>query len=324
VAIPRRVASVSGVHRRLFAPIAVLATSLALLGCGNDTPDTDGGLSAKELAAKLPDGGTPQAAAVDVDAAREAARLPADADPTEISTSPRELRFGLSTFFALRDLAALTDNPVRAALDHGLISAYAAHPYVSDEAVTLLSTSQDFDELAQSLEDEGWERDGDTVSTSGDPEELTYTAVGAADGFVVLGYSTEAVEAVADGDSAPSETGELEALDGLDAPVVAAVIPEGERAACLESVTFEDFVDGTFALHVNVEGKADVKKVSPELRGEAASTGFKITSERAQGGTVTLDMEAPEEAELQQLVNSPAVLVAGALDENGPLLYDCG
>jgi hypothetical protein len=130
------VASVFGVIRGLTALFAVLVAGLAISACGGeDTPDTDGGLGAAELAAMLPDGGTPQAIAVDVDAAREAAGLAEGTDPTEISTSREELRFGLSTFSALLSLAALTDNPVRAAIDHSKLSAYAAHPYISERAV---------------------------------------------------------------------------------------------------------------------------------------------------------------------------------------------
>ena len=76
------------------------------------------------------------------------------------------------------------------------------------------------------MEDDGWKRDGAVVSTEGDPDELTYTAVGAGDGFIVLGYTPEAVEAVASGEAPPSETGELAGLEALDAPVTAAVVPE--------------------------------------------------------------------------------------------------
>ena len=122
------------------ALLAVLAAALAISACGgDDAPDTDGGLSASELAAKLPDGGIPQAVAVDVDAAREAAGLAGGTDPTEVGTSREELRLRLQHLLRPSRLSALTDNPVRAALDHGQISAYAAHPYVSDEAITLVS-----------------------------------------------------------------------------------------------------------------------------------------------------------------------------------------
>lgn len=307
------------------ALFAVLATSLAIAACGGgDTPDTDGGLSASELAAKLPDGGTPQAIAVDVDAAREAAGLPAGTDPTEISTSREELRFGLSTFSALLSLAALTDNPVRGAIDHGQLSAYAAHPYISDDAVALLSTTQDFDEIASSLEDDGWERDGDVLSTEGDPETLTYTAVAAADGFVVLGFSPEGVEAVASGDAEPSTTGELAGLEALEAPVVGAVVPEGKGAECIELVSFEDFVDETFRFYITVDGKAEPSRLSKDLSDEAPGVGFDIVSEDVKGDSITLELEGVEGAETAQLVNSPAVLVAAVLDETGPLLYDCG
>ena len=310
--------------RGLQSLLALICAALLLSACGGeDTPDTDGGMTAKELAAKLPDGGFPQAIAADVDAAREAAGLEAGADPTEVSTSREELRFGLSTFVALRDLSALTDNPVRAALDHGMISAYAAHPYVTDEAITLLSTSQDFDEIADSLEDEGWERDGDVISTEGDPEQLTYTALAAADGFIVLGYSPDVVEAVASGDAVPSDTGELAALENLDAPVIGAVVPEAEGAECIQTVSFEDFVDESFNFYITIDGKADVSKLPKELPSEAQGAGFELGAEQADGDTITLEMSGTEGEGQEQLVNSPAVLVAAVLDETGPLVYDC-
>ena len=299
----------------------MLAAALVLTSCGDDdAPETDGGLSASELAAKLPDGGTPQAVAVDVDAAREAAGLPPDTDPTQISTSREELRFGLSTFSALRSLAALTDNPVRAAIDHGQLSAYASHPYISDDAVALLSTTQDFDEIASSLDDDGWERDGNVLSTDGDPETLTYTAVAAADGFVVLGYSPEGVRAVAAGEAEPSTTGELAALDGLDAPVTGAVVPEAEEAGCIEVVTFEDFVDENAEVHITTDGDADPAQLSKDLRVDALGLGFELIGEKAQGNTLTLEFKGTETAEL---VNSAVVIVAAGLDETGPLLYAC-
>jgi hypothetical protein len=308
--------------RGLSAPLAVLAAALAISACGDDAPDTDGGLTASELAAKLPDGGIPQAVAVDVDAAREAAGLPADADPAEVGTSREELRFGFSTFFALRDLAALTDNPVRAALDHGQISAYAAHPYVLDEAITLVSSSQDFDEISTTLEDDGWKRDGAVVSAEGNPEELTYTAVGAGDGFLVLGYDPGVVEAVASGEAPPSETGELAGLEALDAPVAAAVVPETEGTECIELIAFEDFVDETFTLYITVDGKAKSSRLDKNLAVEAKSLGFDIASKDTEGDTITLKLKGVTETE--QLVNSPAVLVGATLDEDGPLIYDCG
>ncbi|MDX6587354.1 MAG: hypothetical protein QOI31_1827 [Solirubrobacterales bacterium] len=317
------VASVFAMFRGPSALLAVLVAALAISACGDDTPDTDGGLSASELAAMLPDGGIPQAVAVDVDAAREAAGLAGGTDPTEVGTSREELRFGFSTFFALRDLAALTENPVRAALDHGLITAYAGHPYVLDEAITLVSSSQDFDELASTLEDDGWERDGAVVSTEGDPQELTYTAVGAGDGFIALGYDPEVVEAVASGEAPPSETGELAGLEALDAPVTAAVVPdEAEGEECVELIAFEDFLDETFRLYITVDGEAKSSQLSKDLTDEALSLGFKVESEETEGDTITLELQGVTETE--QLVNSPAVLVGATLDENGPLLYDCG
>jgi hypothetical protein len=324
--ILRGLASVSTVLRGLSALVAVLVAVLALVACGGDDdggdfPDSDGGLTASELAAKLPDAGTPQAVAADVVAAKEAAGLAADADPVALGSTPEEDRFGFSTFFGLRELSALVENPVRSALDHSLITAYASHPFISDEAVALLSTSQDFEEIATSLEDAGWEQDGDVFSTDGDPEELTYTAAAPADGFVVLGYSPEGVEAVASGEAEPSGTGELEALEELDAPVTLGLIPEGEGTECISSVAYEDFVDGTTDLFITVDGKADTARLAKDLPKTAGSIGFEVISTEAEGDTLTVELEG---LEAEGVANSPALLVVFALDQTGPLLDDCG
>ncbi len=307
--------------RELSALIAVLVASLALTACGgDDAPDTDGELSASELAAMLPDGGMPQATAVDVSAAKEAAGLPADLEPTTVGFAPAELRFAQSTFYALRELSLLTDNPVRAALDHSAITAYAAHPYVSDEAVALVSTSQDFGEIAESLEADGWERDGDVVSTEGNPDELGYTAVAAGDGSLVLGTSPEGVEAAASGSAEPSKTGELVALGKLDAPVVFAMIPDAEDLECVSLITFEDFVDGRMDVHLTVEGKADDNRVPSELSRDIVTIGFEVDSTEVNGDVVTLHLTGRED---ENIANSPALVVYSGLDDAGPLLYTC-
>lgn len=309
--------------RGISALFAVLAASLALVACGGggDSPDTDGGLTASELAAKLPDSGTPQAVAVDATAAKEAAGFSADTDPTELGTNPEELRLAASAYFALFSLSAKVENPVRSAMDNGQITAYAAHPdYTSDDAVALVSTTQDFDEIASALEDEGWERDGDVLTGESDPDGLSYNTVGAGDGFVVLGYSTEAVEAVVSGDAEPSDTGELEALEELDAPVIGAIVPEVEGLECVSLITFEDYLDGTSTVSMTVDGGADAKKISDQLEKDSASAGFVVTSEDAEGDVVTLELDGLEE---DGLANSPALLIAAGFDDSGSLLYDC-
>jgi hypothetical protein len=306
------------------ATACVLLSALAIGGCGgDDTSDTNGGLAADELAALLPDAGIPQAAAVDVVAAKEAAGLPEDADPIVLGDTPEENRFAFSTFFAMRHLSVVTDNPVRRALDHSLITAYAAHPFVADEAVTLVSTSQSFEDIADALEEDGWEREGDVLSTEGDPEALGYTAVAAGDGHLVLGYSSDGVSAVATGSAEPSESGELKALENLDAPVVTAVLPESPPSPeCVSLVTFEDFVDGTSEVHLTVDGasKATPDRLNPTLAKDLPSIGFDFKSAEAAGDTLTIKLSGLKDG---TLVNSPALFVATALDGEGPVLYDC-
>ncbi len=319
------VASVSAVLRGLSALFAVLMAALAIAACGGDdggdSPDINGDLSASELAAKLPAGGTPQVVAADITAAKEAAGIPEDTDPTTLASNPNELRLA-AAYVSLFSLSAVVDNPVRTAMDNSQITAYAAHPdYTSDEALALVSTTQDFEEIATALEDEGWERDGDVLTGESDPEGFTYTAVGAAEGFLVLGYSADAVEAVVSGEAEPSNSGELEALEGLDAPVVGAIIPDVEGLECVTLITFEDFVDGDSSIVMTVDGGAEEDRISKKIAADSASAGFTVLSEKAEGDQVTIELRGREQ---EGVANSPALLIAAGFDDTGPLIYDCG
>lgn len=277
-----------------------------------------------ELAAKLPDGGTPQAVAVDVLAAKEASGLEADIDPLTLPAGAAENRFVFSTFFALRDVAQLTDNAVRSALDHSVITAYAAHPYISDEAVTLISTSQDFDEIASSLEDDGFERDGNTLTSDGDPEVDTYTAVAPGDGFIVLGYSAEGVEAVADGGGEPSGTGELELLEELpEAPARIATLRSG-GPDCVVSVTSTDQANGDADLTVAFDSPPKTANLDGDLEDAWGSLGFSFKKPKVSGDEMTFDLLGSDETGLS---NSPALLIGLIYSEPTklrPAFYDCG
>ena len=266
----------------------------------------------------LPDGGMPQAAAVDVDAAREAAGVASDADPLELENTPENNLFSFSAFFALRDVSTPVENPVRSAVDHGQISAYAAHPYVSDDAVTLVATSQPFDEIASSLEDAGFERDGDVLTIDGDPEELTYTAAARGDGFLALGYSADAVRAVAEGDAEPSTTGELEELAELDAPVRLAVVPD--EPECVTAITATDEATDSAELGFEIADGADLERFGPLDQASAASIGFELGEPELEGDTITVPLVKDPGG--SGLVNSPAALVGSLLLEPAQI-YDC-
>ncbi len=274
-----------------------------------------------ELAAKVPNAPMTGITAVDVAASKEAAGLPEDADPLSVGGAAEDLRFAFSTFYALRDVSQLSDNPVRSALDHSLITAYAGHQFILDGSVTLVSTTQPFDDIADSLKDAGWSQDGDLVSTDGDPEQLTYTAVGAGDGFLVLGYNADLVNSVASGEAKPSDAGELDLLHDLDAPVVFAQIPDTKGLECVQSLTFTDTVDGNATFYINVDGIADKDKVARSLQSDLASIGWKVPGIEADGHTVTLTLQGLED---EGLATSPAAIAQGLQDDQGPLIYDCG
>ena len=311
--------------RGLSALLGAVAATFVLASCGgDDAPDTDGDLRAKELAAKLPESGDiPGATAVDVAAAKEAAGLPEDADPTDLGETPEDVRFASSTFSAFFSLSALVENPVRSAMDHSLITAYAGNlDYTSEDTVTLVSTSQDFEDIATALEDEGWERDGDVLTGDSDEQGLTYSAVAAGDGFLVLGYSADAVESVASGEAQPSEAGDVSAIEDLDAPVVGAVVPRGvEGLDCVTLVAYEDFVNGDAELQITVDGQADEESLSKQIRQDSESAGFTFDSAQAEGETLTVVLKGRD---AEGIANNPSLLIGTGFDETGPLLYDCG
>jgi hypothetical protein len=309
----------SAMGRGTKTALSALLASAALAGCGGGTPDTDGDLSAAELAAKLPQTEFARAAAVDVAAAKEAAGLEPDADPLELDFTPAESIFASSAFFGLHSVSQLVENPVREAFDHSLISAYAGQPYLTDEGVTLVSTSQPYEEIASALEDAGWQRDGDVLSSDGNPEEVTYTAIAPGDGFIVLGYDAELVEQVASGDAAPSESGELELLEGLDAPAVLATIPETEGLECVDSITYEDPIDGTVSVRVAVPS-ADEKKLD-EFESYLQTIGFAVTSIKEEEDALEIEFQSRQFED--GVTNSPALLVFVLTDEDGKPFYDC-
>ena len=159
---------------------------------------------------------------------------------------------------------------------------------------------------------------GDLLTGKSDPEGLTYNAVGAGDGFLLLGYSAEAVEAVASGDAEPcrpsAKRESSRRSKSLSAPVTAAIIPEVEGLECVTLITFEDFVDGKSNIALTVDGEADTKNISNELNESAESTGFTIASEEADGDTVTILLEGQEGG----LANSPALLIATGWTTTAP------
>ena len=270
--------------RGLFALLAFLAAALAISACGGeDTPNTDGGLSASELAEKLPDGGMPQATAVDVVPPGKRPALPRNrAD--EISTKPRRVSLRPEHLLRPDESRDPHGQPLPSRIDHSKLSRpSAAHPYVSDDAVALVSTTQDFDDVASSLGPMGGSAMVTSSRQTATPRKSGNTAVAAADGFVVLGFTPGGVEAAASGDAEPPRERASWRASRRSMRLWSAPWCPDKDEECVELIRFEDFVDETIGFYVTVDGGADHSKLSEKSRGRRHAS----ASSHLDGGRAT-------------------------------------
>lgn len=305
---------------RAALPLLAALALIAIPGCGGGGDEGTGEMSSTELLQMLPEAEQPQVVAADVDAAREAAGLAGDADPTDLDSGQSRNRFVVSTFVGLWNISFPNNNPVRDALDHSVISAYAAHLFQEPGAITLVATTQPFDDLAEGLEEAGYERDGDVVFSDGDPEELSYTAAAPGDGFLVLGYDPDTVRRVAAGEAEPASSPEVEAvLAHDDAPVVAAIAPE--EPECIVTMTSTDQVEGGGTLYIRTAGKPDLDAFQRLDSPAFSSIGFGVGEPQIAGDEISIEIEVDPSG--SGLVN-PVVAVASTLLLAPDEIYDCG
>lgn len=257
--------------------------------------------------------------AADVAAAREANGLADDADPLDgfPGGTDAEQRFA-SAFVGMRDVTSPMESPIRAALDHGAITAYAANQYVGPGAVALVATSQPFDMISASLEGEGYQLAGDVLVGDGSTTDLVYPAVAEADGYIVLGSDPALVGAIAaEGSDSRPPPEEVALLSGLEGPV-SAVVSVGSD--CLESITIDDRMDGTAELRLNLTATPD-------------PAGFGLDDSDTDTGPLfgysfdepTVDGDALA-VEIASNPDSPALSPLSLLESEVPAstIYDCG
>ncbi|HEX6117663.1 MAG TPA: hypothetical protein VFY99_11220 [Solirubrobacterales bacterium] len=152
---------------------------------------------------------------LDLEAAREELGLPDDADPADWDAlRNREEGDPLAEFVSAASptLPHVQDSRVKyfeldavgEAIDHSQVSAAAAG-VGDDGSVTLLQSDQSFDEIAQELEEGGFERNGDVlVGESAGPEPVLPFVGDAGDGRIVVASTAEQAERAVAGDEEAS------------------------------------------------------------------------------------------------------------------------
>lgn len=200
----------------------LLVIALGAAACGGEEESASAG--SRELVDRLPRLEPAGVIYVDVDAARAALGLGPAVDPESVlEGSDAERRFVLVAAAAVPYIGSPVDTAVRKAIDATQIRA-AANNFltVGEESVSVLATDQPFDEIAATLEDEGFTRDGEVLTSGESPQAVGATAVAGGEGIVALGFTPEAVEAAAAGEAEPADGPERDLLASLDAPAVAA------------------------------------------------------------------------------------------------------
>ncbi len=310
-------------------PAALVALALAVVvpaGCGGG--DDESGPPPVDT----PSGGDPTAGltdylssesftvqVADLTAFREQLGLPEDADalpdtPADVDKDPADpdRRLLSASVITMPELSfaiqTLQRDPIAEAFDGTAISA-AATSGGAEGTLSAIRTSQTFDDLAGALEDQGYERDGDTLSN---PDARIGEVSDAGDGvFVIAGADASAADAVADPPGGPAEAVAL--LEPRDEPLGQAVV--GLAEDCVQAFGGWENAEGTAGtIRLALDDEADADRVDVALIEENASL---ATSEPVvDGDSVEVPFENPG-----QNSGSP---IRDLLISFPSEIYDCG
>ncbi len=315
---------------RLKRAIALTVAVAGLAGCGGGDDSTSttstpaqapSGTTAK-LAAYLPTD-APLIAEVDVAAARRELGLDPDADATDIEAvadaqaglddPSGELVTATATGIppVTSFLLAGEKDPFVEALDGSEISAAVSNQSDPDGPVSVIATSQSFEDLASKLEDGGYERDGDTLT---DPSAVVAEVASAGNGVVVAtGKGASATDLI---DSPPGGPAELTSLLDFGAgSMSAATAVTTDQSSCVTALGARGPADATGGTaRLQVDGTADAANVDTVALNAA---NVKPGEPKADGDTVEIPFTAPP-----QPGGNPVGQVLVTADP--AKLYDCG
>jgi hypothetical protein len=309
--------------RALLTLGATLFAAFAVAGCGDEEPSPApaGEVSLQELAQYLPTGEPGSVYFADVAAARKELKLPADAEAlpyesvVDQSIDPASAEWDLMTAvqpalspLGLSDEAKASLDPVAEAFDDRAISAAVSGG--AEAAMTAIKTTQSFDDLAEALEAEGFDRDGDTLNSSTHPRVTEVTDAG--DGVILISNQPEAAaDAAADPPGGPKES--LELLERADQPIGLAIGGNGQ--SCVEAYGgWENAAGtkGTFAFETSDAVEAD--RIETDALSDGG--GGDLAEPQIDGSVVEVPFTASSDSR-------PAVVRAIVSATFGNL-YDCG
>jgi len=238
---------------KLLAPVGLaLAAGFLLVGSIVGCGDDDGG---DELSRGAPDQDLVGAVApakphvdyVDVAGVREQLGLPRDQDPalpenSEAAPSAEHLVFSNVASSLLVYTPRPRPGPLAETIDGASVSAGTTPRLVSADAVAAVRTSQPFGQLAARLEEHGYERRGDLVtSESTDAFQPFFPAVAdGGDGLIILAGSAEAAEKALETGGANDSAASL--LDDVGGVVRRVDVPTPQRG-CVRSIAVGQDLD---------------------------------------------------------------------------------
>jgi hypothetical protein len=282
-------------------------------GCGNGDGD---GSAAVDLADRIPEGQLPTISAMDLVAAREALGLPDDFAGDSFETDP-EKRFVAAAGVAIPTIARPQETPFRAAVDLGQVTAAASSIGFAPDQVTVVETEQDFEEVASSLEEDGYERDGDVLMTDDLGATVGYRVVAGGEGVIAAGQEAEPVEAAAAGPLDPAPAGPArELLAELDAPSATATSFDGTTDCVTAVGVADELAEGEGELVLVTEDES-VELVVEEGDEFGVFGGFELGERAAEDGRVVYPFAFP----LGDL-SGPSAFILG--DNPAATLWDCG
>jgi hypothetical protein len=281
-----------------------MAVAFGAAGCGGDDepqPAPAGETSLQELARYLPTEEPGSVYFADIAAAKAELGLPADAEALpyesvvdqsiDLASPEWDLMTAVQPALSplgLSDKAQASLDPVAEAFDDRVISAAVSGG--AEAAMTAIKTTQSFDDLADALEAEGFDRDGDTLNSSTHPRVTEVTDAG--EGVILISNQPEAAaDAASDPPGGPKES--LELVARADQPIGLAIGGNGQ--SCIAAYGgWENAAGtkGTFAFETSdriepdridtetmSDGAGDADLGEPQVDGSVVEVPFTAESE---------------------------------------------
>lgn len=279
---------------------AVALAVLALAGCGGSSEKPEATTSTEDLVRYLPKDSV-SVAVVDFTLARKELAQPKDATivPPTFKVDPRSpagqlLTAGSLGFHPLRvGITFLRSQlPALRAFDGGKLIAGASNIEQSGKLVNAVRTSQPFSEIADSLTEDGFEREGDTLT---DPKGGALAHItDAGDGIVLI--TGEDVDPKALLDAPPGGPKDLEGDTGDERSERLVLYPQG---GCITAIGGNERADGARGeLRMTVEGTADAKT----FKADALPDILILDAPRVDGGDVTAGYRMPTGAQADPIL----------------------